>query len=865
MSKLIDTLWEPLRRTARWLTEPSPAITDPDQRRAARILAATILSLSIALGFGISLAPAQQRGDLFAFLGLLLAGYLLSRTRHHAIGGVYSLLVCSAQPFVRIVLAILHTGRGDTVVYNMSWLIVGILASSLLFSVRITVLVAAFDLAGVLLLAMWPVWDAPNTLWVPVILILVVAFLTVTAAEVRNRDRARVEEQSRRLAENEARFRSLFAATIEAIAICDRDRIVEVNPAFETLFGHRAAEAVGMSVTELLVDPGPPPPDDDDDDDDDHGDDAPGESPHQAVSRRRDGSTFPVQITRKSGHAYQGRQVEVLALRDITERKRVEATLVEAKELAEAATQAKTAFLTNMSHELRTPMNAVIGMTGLLLESDLDPGQRDCVETIRDSGDALLTIINDILDCAQIEGGKLVLEHEPFDLHACVESALDLVTGAAAAKRLDLACLLAPELPRIVIGDEARLRQILVQLLSNAIKFTERGHTVLTARVAQAADTPPGAATTAPPASAATRAASTPWEFDFAVEDSGIGISKAQEMKLFQSFRQVDGSRSRRYGGTGLGLAISKYLVEHMDGRIWVESGVATGSTFRFTVRLRVADRSPPAHLLPAPELAGRRLLIVDDCPAVRAALHAQVQAWSMIVTEASSPGELRALAAEKRVFDLALVDADVHLASIDWSAFAPPGADRALPIVAMVQPGAPLSDESEGLAAHTLLKPIKPGDLRQTLRQQLDTRGPRPPALSHVPAPAPAAALAPERALRILVAEDNLVNQKLMRLLLGRMGYRADVVANGREAVEAVQRQRYDVVLMDLHMPEMDGMQATTCIRAQLDAGDQPRIIAVTADVLDETQARCLAVGMDAYITKPVAVAQLTAVLRQT
>jgi PAS domain S-box-containing protein len=854
LSKLIDTLWEPLRRAARWLTEPSPAITDPDQRRAARILAATILSLSIALGFGISLTPAQQRGDLFAFLALLLAGYLLSRTRHHAISGIYSLVVCSAQPFVRVALVILHTGRGDNVVYNMSWLIVGILASSLLFSVRVTVLVAAFDLAGVALLAMWPAWDAPAALWVPVMLILVVTFLTVTAAEVRNRDRARVEEQSRRLAENEARFRSLFAATIEAIAICDRDRIVEVNPAFEALFGHRAAEAVGMSVTELLVEPGPPPAGDGDE---------PGESPRQAVGRRKDGSTFPVQITSKRGHAYQGRQVEVLALRDITERKRVEATLVEAKELAEAATQAKTAFLTNMSHELRTPMNAVIGMTGLLLDSDLDPGQRDCVDTIRDSGDALLTIINDILDCAQIEAGKLVLEHEPFDLHACIESALDLVTGAAAAKRLDLACLLAPELPRTVIGDEARLRQILVQLLGNAIKFTERGHAVLTARVAQAADTPPGAAANAPATSAATRAASAPWELDFAVEDSGIGISKAQEMKLFQSFRQVDGSRSRKYGGTGLGLAISKYLVEHMGGRIWVESRVATGSTFRFTVRLPVADRTPPAHLLPAPELAGRRLLIVDDCPGVRAALSAQVQAWSMIVTEASSHAELRALAAEKRVFDLALVDADAHLASVDWAVFA--GAGRPLPVVAMAQPGAPLPAESEGLAAHTLLKPIKPGELRQALRQQLDTRSPRPPARSHVPAPAPAAALAPERALRILVAEDNLVNQKLMRLLLSRMGYRADVVANGREAVEAVQRQRYDVVLMDLHMPEMDGMQATTCIRAQLDAGDQPRIIAVTADVLDETQARCLAVGMDAYITKPVAVAQLTAVLRQT
>jgi PAS domain S-box-containing protein len=853
LSKLIDKLWEPLRRAARWLTEPSPAIADPDRRRAARILSSTILSLSLALGLGIVLAVPQSRADLGIFLGFILTGYLLSRTRHVEACGMYTLIICSAQPFVRVGIEILQTEDASSAVYNLCWLAVGILASSVLFSGRVTALIAGCDLAGMAILALWPGWTTPTTLWVPVMLILVVAFLTVTAAEVRDRDRARVIEQSRRLAENEARFRSLFAATIEAIAICDRDRLVEVNPAFEALFGHRADEAVGMSVTALMAEPVPLP-----------AGDAPGEGARQVTGRRKDGSTFPMQITRKSGHAYQGRQVEVLALHDITERKRVEAALVEAKELAEAATQAKTAFLTNMSHELRTPMNAVIGMTGLLLESDLDPGQRDCVETIRDSGDALLTIINDILDCAQIEAGKLVLEQEPFDLHACIESALDLVAGAAAAKRLELACTIAPELPRTVLGDEARLRQILVQLLSNAVKFTERGHAVLTARVTQG-DAPPDASATA----AAGRAASAPWELEFAVEDSGIGITKAQEIQLFQSFRQVDGSRSRKYGGTGLGLAISKYLVEHMGGRIWVESRVGTGSTFRFTVRTPVVDRSPPAHLLPAPELAGRRLLIVDDCPAVRAALHAQVSAWSMRVTEASSRDELRALAAGKHVFDVALVDAepapntgDVLLASVDWSAFA--DADHGLPIVAMAHAGVALAAEIAPLAAHTLRKPVKPGELRQALQQQLAARSQRPRARSPVPAPAASSPLGSQRALRILVAEDNLVNQKLMRLLLGRMGYRADIVANGREAVEAVQRQRYDVVLMDLHMPEMDGMQATTCIRAQLDAGDQPRIIAVTADVLDETQARCLAVGMDAYITKPVAAAQLDAVLHE-
>jgi PAS domain S-box-containing protein len=846
LRKTIATISGPLVRAARWLVEPSRAVTDCEQRRSAGILAGTLSALIVTVGLLLLFAPLRRPGLLLGLLGFFIAGYLLSRTRLHRISGIAMLVVCSLTPFASVVSR--ASGDGETLMQILAWLSVGILLSSVLFSVRVTALIAILDLAGVAAIAVWPGVSDRAALVAPAMFVLTLGFLTVTAAAVRDRDRARIEEQSRRLAENEARFRSLFAATIESIAICEHGRIVEVNAAFEALFGHGAGEVAGMPIAGLLAHPGALP--------------AGGERDvtRQAVGRRKDGSTFPMELRWKSDHAYQGRRVEVLALHDITERKRVEHALIEAKDHAEAAAQAKTAFLTNMSHELRTPMNAVIGMTGLLLESALEPGQRDCVETIRDSGDALLAIINDILDCAQIEAGKLVLAHERFDLHHCIESALDLAAGAAVPKQLDLACVLDPALPQAVIGDEARMRQILVQLLGNAIKFTERGHVTLSVRVSDAGAEP-----------------SAPWELEVAVEDTGIGIARAQEAQLFQSFRQVDGSRSRRYGGTGLGLAISKYLVEHMGGKIWVESRAGVGSTFRFSARLPVADRAPPAYLAAAPaELAGRRVLIVDDCPAVRDAIRHHAARWGMHTEEAASGADLHALASLGHVFDAMLIDR--RLADIERPMLAPllapvlgpgggsgpgaSGAGRDRRVIALVHAGlVPASPQVAELAGLELDKPVKPERLHGALRAALDPRRASEPALPAVVATTGAVANA-GRALRILVAEDNLVNQKLMRLLLGRLGYRADVVANGREAVEAVQRQHYDVVLMDLHMPEMDGMQATSYIRARL--GAQPRIIAVTADVLDETQARCMAVGMDAYLTKPVDVADLTAVLHR-
>ncbi|HWN71855.1 MAG TPA: response regulator [Haliangium sp.] len=838
-----QTISGPLARAARALTEPSRAVADPEQRRSARILAGTLLALIVMLGLRFVVAAAFRPEVIIALLGVLAVGYFVSRTRLHRACGVAMLVAFSVAPMASAAAISRQTGDAAAVTQVLSWLTVAILLSSVLFSGRVAALVTALHLAGMTLLAVWPGGPQLSALMLPAMLVLMVGVLTVTAAAVRDRQRRRIAEQARHLAENEARFRSLFAATVESIAICERGRIVEVNPAFEALFGHGADEIAGTSVADLLVDPAALPAEGERD------------TTRQAVARRKDGGTFPVQLTIKSDHAYQGRRVEVLALHDITERRRVEDALIEAKDHAEAAAQAKTAFLTNMSHELRTPMNAVIGMTGLLLESALDPGQRDCVETIRDSGDALLAIINDILDCAQIEAGKLVLAHERFDLHHCIESALDLAAGAALPKQLDVACMLDPALPRAVVGDEARVRQILVQLLGNAVKFTERGHVTLSARVSAGG------------AQGETQGG--PWELEVTVEDTGIGITRAQEAQLFQSFRQVDGSRSRRYGGTGLGLAISKYLIEHLGGRIWVESRAGVGSTFRFTVRLPVVDPAPPAYLAASPaELAGQRLLIVDDCPAIRDAVRHYAARWGMHTEEAASREDLHALAFQGRVFDVVMIDR--HLAGIDRAVLAPllgragaPGAGREPRVIAMVHAGS--APVLAGLAGLEIDKPIRPERLHHALHVALEARlapeSALPPMIPTGLAAAGATGLA-TRALRILVAEDNLVNQKLMRLLLGRLGYRADVVANGREAVEAVQRQHYDVVLMDLHMPEMDGMQATSYIRARL--GARPRIIAVTADVLDETQARCLAVGMDAYLTKPVDVADLTAVLHE-
>jgi PAS domain S-box-containing protein len=688
-----------------------------------------------------------------------------------------------------------------------------------------------------------------------------------------------IQRRNRERAESEAKFRDLFDSAPVAYHELDRDGVIRrVNRAERELFGYEAGEMLGRPVCEFIAK-------------------TEREASREAVRRelsggpslgvverhyvRRDGGELLIEVHDRLVRNAKGEPAGLRsALFDITERKNAEerigrclsdleaareaqerhaaelARMVEQlnveKERAEAATRAKSQFLSSMSHEIRTPLNGVIGITGLLLGTPLNPEQKGYAETIRGSADALLGIVNDILDSSKIEAGKLDLEIVPFDLHRGLEDAVELLAVKAHEKGLELLLWYAPDAPREFLGDPGRIRQVVLNLVSNAIKFTDNGHVLVEVN---------SKATSGGVAS-----------IRIAVHDTGIGIPADRQGLLFQKFQQVDSSTTRKYGGTGLGLAISKQLVELMGGTMSLASQVGEGSTFSSEIPLP-PNPSPGAEPLPAVKLDGVRVLVVDD--------H---QIGRFVVTEMCLRCGMRAEGAASgeealRMVSVARSGGDPYrLICLDYMMPGMDGAEVARRLREAGQGGEPgiilitSTDErgevrrmAEAGSDACLVKPIREAALLDGVQRVLGNReaGVTPPMRMRRARPAARSGeVPPFTGRRVLLVEDNIVNQKVGAAMLGKLGCRVDVAANGREAHGMAAQLPYDLIFMDCQMPEMDGYQATGEIRKREGAARHTPIVALTAGVTPEDRERCIQAGMDDYLSKPVSSTAIGAVL---